>query len=409
MPAIHHCDLAIVGGGLAGGLIALALRKNRPDLDVRIVEGGATLGGNHLWSFFASDVAAADRWLVAPLISYGWTSHGVAFPGHARTLKAAYYSIESERFGRVVGGGVPRGTVMPGRFDQVVRAAMPEGTVMTGRKVLGASARAVVLADGDRIEAGGVIDCRGPSDLKALDLGWQKFLGREFALAEPHPLARPVIMDATVPQADGYRFVYALPFAATRLFVEDTYYSDTPEIDAAALRTRIDGWLAARGIVPETVAREEAGALPVAMGGDFEEYWRSGGNRVAKAGMRAGLFHPVTGYSLPDAVRLARAIADAANLDGTALHELTYGHARRQWQKRGFYRLLSTMLFRAAEPEERYRILERFYRLDAGLIARFYAGQSSLLDCARVLAGKPPVPIGRAWQAIRGQGSKGTA
>jgi lycopene beta-cyclase len=384
MPAIHHCDLAIVGGGLAGGLIALALRKNRPDLDIRIVEGGERLGGNHLWSFFASDVAAADRWLVAPLISYGWASHGVAFPEHARTLKAAYYSIES------------------GRFDQVVRAAMPEGAVMTGRKVLGASARAVVLADGDRIEAGGVIDCRGPSDLKALDLGWQKFLGREFALAEPHPLARPVIMDATVPQTGGYRFVYALPFAATRLFVEDTYYSDTPEIDAAALRGRIGEWLDARGIVTEGVMREETGALPVAMGGDFEVYWRSGGNRVAKGGMRAGLFHPVTGYSLPDAVRLARVIAEANDLSGPALHELTYAHARRAWQRRGFYRMLSTMLFRAAEPEERYRILERFYRLDAGLIARFYAGQSSWFDKARVLAGKPPVPIGRALTAIRG-------
>lgn len=391
MPAIHHCDLAIVGGGLAGGLIALALRKQRPELNLRIIESGERLGGNHLWSFFASDIAAADRWLVAPLISYGWASYDAAFPDHARTLKAPYYSIESER------------------FDRVVRAACPEGTVMSERKVLGASARAVVLADGDRIEAGGVIDCRGPGDLSKLDLGWQKFLGRELALAEPHDMKRPIMMDATVAQLDGYRFVYALPFSPTRLFVEDTYYSDTPEIDADTLRQRTDAWTRARNIAVEAVVREETGVLPVAMGGDFEEYWRSGGNRVAKAGMRAGLFHPVTGYSLPDAVRLARVIADAANLDGTALHELTYGHARRQWQKRGFYRLLSTMLFRAAEPEERYRILERFYRLDAGLIARFYAGQSSLLDCARVLAGKPPVPIGRAWQAIRGQGSKGTA
>lgn len=389
MPAIHHCDLAIVGGGLAGGLIALALRKQRPDLNLRLIEGGERLGGNHLWSFFASDVGAADRWLVAPLISYGWTGYDAAFPGHARTLKAPYYSIESER------------------FDRVVRAAMPEGSVMTGRKVLGASARAVVLADGDRIEAGGVIDCRGPGDLSKLDLGWQKFLGRELALAEPHPLKRPMVMDATVAQTDGYRFVYALPFAATRLFVEDTYYSDSPEIDADALRQRIDAWLRARAIEVETVTREETGVLPVAMGGDFEEYWRSGGNRVAKGGMRAGLFHPVTGYSLPDAVRLARVVADASNLDGTALHELTFGYARRQWQKRGFYRLLSAMLFRAAEPEERYRILERFYRLDAGLIARFYAGQSSLLDRARVLAGKPPVPVGRAWQAIRGQAIRG--
>ncbi len=384
MPAIHHCDLAIVGGGLAGGLIALALRKQRPDLNLRIIEGGERLGGDHLWSFFASDIAPADRWLVAPLISYGWASYDVAFPEHARTLKSPYYSIESER------------------FDRVVRAACPEDIVMSGRKVLGASARAVVLADGDRVEAGGVIDCRGPGDLSKLDLGWQKFLGQELALAEPHDLKRPIVMDATVAQLDGYRFVYALPFSPTRLFVEDTYYSDTPEIDAGALRQRIDAWTRARNIAVEAVPREETGVLPVAMGGDFEEYWRSGGNRVAKGGMRAGLFHPVTGYSLPDAVRLARLVADASNLDGTALHELTYGYARRQWQRRGFYRLLSAMLFRAAEPEERYRILERFYRLDAGLIARFYAGQSSLLDCARVLAGKPPVPIGRAWQAIRG-------
>jgi lycopene beta-cyclase len=385
MPATHHCGLAIVGGGLAGGLIALALRRTRPDLDVRIVEGSGSLGGNHLWSFFASDVAAADRWLVAPLISYGWTGYDVVFPAHGRTLKAGYYSIESER------------------FDAVVRGAMADGAVMTRRKVLGASARAVVLADGDRIEAGGVIDCRGPGDLSKLETGWQKFLGRELELDEPHALKRPIVMDASVAQIDGYRFIYALPFAATRLFLEDTYYSDTPEIDAVAMGARIDAWAQGHGIAVDRVRREESGVLPVAMGGDFEEYWRSGGNRVAKGGMRAGLFHPVTGYSLPDAVRLANLVAGASDLSGTALHDLTLGYARKQWKRRGFYRMLSAMLFRAAEPGERYRILERFYRLDAGLIARFYAGQSSMLDRARMLTGKPPVPIGRAIDAIRGR------
>lgn len=385
MPATNiHCDVAIVGGGLSGGLIALALRKKRPDLDVRIIEGGRSLGGNHLWSFFASDVAPRDRWLVAPLISHGWTGYDVAFPGHARTLKASYYSIESER------------------FDRVVRAAMPKGSVLLRRKVLGTSARQVMLADGSRIEAGGVIDCRGTGDLKLLDLGWQKFLGRELALAEPHHLKRPIIMDATVPQIDGYRFVYALPFAATRLFVEDTYYSDTPDIGRSAIGRRIDAWTQAHGIAVEAVVRDEAGALPVAMGGDFERYWQSGGSRVAKAGMRAGLFHPVTGYSLPDAVRMASLIGEANDLSGAALHDLTHGHAARMWKQRGFYRMLSTMLFRAAEPAERYRILERFYRLDAGLIARFYAGQSNWFDKGRVLAGKPPVPVKRAIAAIRG-------
>ena len=41
------------------------------------------------------------------------------------------------------------------------------------------------------------------------------------------------------------------------------------------------------------------------------------------------------------------------------------------------------MLLKAAEPGERYRVLERFYRLDARLIARFYAANSTLLDRMR--------------------------
>ena len=383
MPALLSCDIAIVGAGLAGGLVTLALKKKHPDLDIRLIEGSDTVGGNHLWSFFASDVADADRWIVAPLISYRWKSYDIAFPAHRRTLNAAYYSIESER------------------LDAVVRAALPEGALMTGRKVLGASPTAVVFADGDRIQAGGVIDARGTGDLGLLELGWQKFLGREFRLAEDHGAPLPMVMDATVKQIDGYRFVYCLPFAATRMFVEDTYYSDTPGLDRAVLSQRIDEYVGARGWQIDQVSREEAGVLPVAMGGDFEEYWRSGGNKVAKAGMRAGLFHPTTGYSLPDAVRTASLIAQATDLSGKALHDLTYGLARSTWRKRGFYRMLDKMLFKAAEPAERYRILERFYRLDPRLIGRFYAGKSTIADKARVLMGKPPVPVGRAIEAIR--------
>ena len=58
------------------------------------------------------------------------------------------------------------------------------------------------------------------------------------------------------------------------------------------------------------------------------------------------------------------------------------------------------MLFRAADPPQRYRVLERFYRLPAPLIARFYAGRSTMVDRARVLTGKPPVAIGRAIRAM---------
>ena len=74
--------------------------------------------------------------------------------------------------------------------------------------------------------------------------------------------------------------------------------------------------------------------------------------------------------------------------------------AAAAWRRQRFYRMLGAMLFRAAEPAERYRIFQRFYRLSPALIARFYASASSGADRLRLLSGRPPVPIGRAIRAI---------
>ena len=378
------CDLAILGGGLAGALAALAVKARHPAMDVRLVEAGTRIGGNHLWSFFGSDVADGDRPLVAPLVAYAWPAYDIAFPAHRRSIGQAYYSIESER------------------LDAAVRRAFPPEALLLGRRVLAASPTAAVLADGDQVEARGVIDARGTGDLHHLELGWQKFVGREIKLEAPHGLDRPIVMDATVEQIDGYRFMYALPFKPKRIFLEDTYYSDTPDLDGPALRVRIDQYAAARGWPTRRVDREEAGVLPVAMGGDFEAYWRSGGKDIAKLGMRAGLFHPTTGYSLPDAIRTASMLAKRRDFSAGALHDATHAHARRAWRARGFYRMLDTMLFKAAEPAERYRVLERFYRLNPRLIGRFYAGTSTVTDKARILTGRPPVPIARAVRALTG-------
>jgi lycopene beta-cyclase len=383
MAQIIRCDVAIAGGGLAGGLIALALAARRPDLSVIVVEETATLGGNHIWSFFDSDVDPRNRWLIDPLVAHSWQGYHVLFPKRRRRLAQAYASVHSER------------------LDAAVRAALPAERVRTGRRILGVGPTALVLEDGTRIEAGGVVDARGAADLSLLDLGWQKFVGQVVRLDAPHRLMRPVVMDATVEQIDGYRFVYLLPMSADTLLIEDTYYSDGPALDRGAIGGRIAAYAVHRGWTIEAVLREESGVLPVALGGDFEAYWRSGGNRVAKAGVRAGLFHPTTGYSLPDAIRTAILIAGLPDLTAPALHDALHGHARAAWASRGFYRLLDKMLFRAAQPMERIRVFERFYGLDAGLIARFYAARSTMFDRMRILAGKPPVPVGRAIAAIR--------
>ncbi|MBV9839979.1 MAG: lycopene beta-cyclase CrtY [Sphingomonadaceae bacterium] len=375
-----RCDLAIVGGGLAGGLIALAARRARPDARVLLIEAGDQLGGNHIWSWFESDIAAADRPLIEGFASAVWDGYDVAFPGYRRTLATGYRSMRSEQ------------------FDAVLRDLLPSDAILTGRAVRALTPTSVTLADGTAIAAGGVIDARGGGDLAALELGWQKFVGVEYRLAAPHGLERPVVMDASVEQIDGYRFIYLLPFAEDCIFIEDTYYSDTPAIDRDALRARIEAYAAGRGWRIAAFLREEAAALPVVLGGDFAKLW--GGDGVAKAGVRAGLFQPMTGYSLPDAVRTASLVATLGDWRGAALHDALRSHARRAWTARGYYRLLGRMLFRAAAPHERRRVFERFYGLDASLIERFYAARSRFADKARILSGRPPVPILRAVKAL---------
>jgi lycopene beta-cyclase len=307
----------------------------------------------------------------------------VAFPALRRTLVGGYNSIESER------------------LDPVVRKALRAERVVTGQGIASLDPGGATLADGTRIEAQGVIDARGFGGAGVLDLGWQKFVGRLLRLARPHGLTRPVIMDATVDQMPGYRFIYVLPFDATRVFVEDTYYSETQAIDAARIGDRIQAYAFARGWDVLEIEREEVAALPIACGGDFDALWPVG-DGVARVGMAAGLFQPMTGYSLPDAVRTASLVAGMADLSSAALPSMLRAHAKAAWGERGFYRLLARMLFRAADPPERYKLLERFYAMDEGLIARFYAGRSTFADKARILIGRPPVPLRRALAALRG-------
>ena len=388
-----QADIAILGGGLAGGLIALALAERQPDLDIVLIEQDEALGGNHVWSFFGPDVAKTDRWLLERLVVKGWRGYDVAFPGYERTLPATYYSVTSERLNYELRQTLPPRAILSGqRVVEVLRQAQDEREME------------VRCADGSRIAAGSVIDARGMRLAGELTGGWQKFAGRLLELEAPHGLERPVVMDATVDQVDGYRFVYCLPFSDREIFVEDTYYSDSSTLDRAEVGHRIDRYCAARGWQVKRTISEEHGVLPVVSGGDFEAFWRATGVGTAKAGTRAGLFHPLTSYSLPHAVRFAAALAARRDFSAESLARFSESHARAEWARADFARRLAKMLFEAAVPHERYKVLERFYRLDNKLIERFYGARSTLADKLRLVSGKPPVPFFRGLGSFLGMG-----
>jgi lycopene beta-cyclase len=188
--------------------------------------------------------------------------------------------------------------------------------------------------------------------------------------------------------------------SADRLLIEDTRYSDLPALDRAQLARDIAAYAAVQGWTIAEVVREETGVLPIALAGDIDAYWAEAETPAADAGMRAALFHPTTGYSLPDATRQAEAIAALPHLTTAAVRATIIGLSKRAWRQRAYYRFLNRMLFRAARPSERYRVLQRFYRLPQPLIERFYAGRANLADKLRILAGKPPVPIHRALACL---------
>ena len=375
--------LIIAGGGLAGCLAALALAERRPDVDLLVIEETKHFGGNHVWSFFDGDVAGRDLWLIEPLVGRRWSDHEVRFPNRLRTLDFGYNSVKSAD------------------LDLRMRSTLAPERWRLGSRIVELGPNHVTLASGERCEAEAVIDARGAGTRPKLDLAWQKFVGLTCRFERDHGVARPVIMDARVEQDDGYRFVYSLPFSATELLVEDTYYSTSPVLDVPLVRCRVGSHLRRRGLEPAEILSQEAGVLPILLGGRLDDLWSASDPPVARLGLRGGFFHPTTGYSLPDAVRNAVLLTEQAEIRSDTLHAVYRGRAATLWQQRRFYQKLNRMLFRAAEPRRRYRVLEHFYRLPEPLIARFYAGRLTALDKLRILSGRPPVPPGRAMTALR--------
>jgi lycopene beta-cyclase len=352
----------------------------------------AALGGNHRWSWFASDLSPAGAALLAPLRTTRWGGYEVRFPGFARTLDTPYNSLASAD------------------FDQALRRELPAGAIVTGRRIDALDARGIDFEGGERIEARAVIDARGLEGAPHLEGGWQVFLGRRLRTARPHGLDRPIVMDAAVDQHGSCRFVYTLPLGADELFVEDTYYDASPALDRSALSARIDRYCAAHGWAGDPLDFE-TGVLPVITGGDFAAFQaahRTPG--VAAIGARGGFVHPLTSYTLPFAVETALAIAAEADLAGPQLAALVEARARAHWRQTRFYRRLARMMFGAGAPEQRWRAFALVYGLPRPLVERFYAARSTHADRARILCNRPPVPVLGAVRALfLPHGGRGTA
>lgn len=354
----------IAGGGLAACLAALAMARLRPEVPLLIVEESERFGGEGFHNFADAELGQDGAELIGPLALERWPGFYVAFPGFSRKLKAEWAGFAAADIHRAMVE-----TLTPKQYK-------------LGVKVVAVREDALVLDGGETIKAQGAIDARGAASLSTLDLLYEARLERAYRLAAPHRVDWPVLIDATVDQAGGLRFMQCVPLSQERLIVADVCVSERGQPDERA-GERLDAYLAARGWKNRKTEASHARVRPLPVGGDFAAFWRLGGARVAKLGLRGGFVNPLTGRTIADAVRTARLLAEQRDFTGTMLHDLFEAEAKQLWKKREFQRTIAGALAKAA-PEDRRALLERLYRLEPGLIARLQSDQLGLIERMRV-------------------------
>ena len=356
--------ILIAGGGLAGSLAALAMARHRPEVPVLLVEERETFGGDGYRLFADAELSKEGSALVAPLAVDRWPGAYAAFPGLARKLK-----------GELAGFGAED-------LHRAVTQALDPKSCRLGTRVVAVREDALVLDGGETIKAEGAIDARGAANLSTLALLHQTRLERDYRFPAPHRVDRPVLIDATMSDGGGLRYFECIPLSEVRLLVAEVAISERVQPDEEAGK-RIAAYVKARGWARPRASGERSVTRPLPFGGDFAAFWRLGGARAAKLGLRGGFVHPFTGREIGDAAETALLLASQRDFSGNALHDLFEDEAKQVWKEREFLRGVMASLV-AGAPEQRRARLERLYRLDPGIIQRLQADRLGLVDRWRV-------------------------
>ncbi|MFA5583397.1 MAG: lycopene cyclase family protein, partial [Bacteriovoracaceae bacterium] len=205
-------DCIIVGGGLSGSLLFYGLKATHPNIKVLLLEKDSKLGGNHTWCFHEDDINNYNNNWIRDLISKSWDSYEVIFPRYHRILKSSYHSIQSNKL-----------------HDLLINKYSDSISLNSDISFLGENE--VKFISGDTLKAHCVVDARGWKKTESIPSGYQKFVGLDIKLKRPHGLSGVRLKDARVEQIDGYRFVYVLPWSEDEVLVEDTYYSNSSELN----------------------------------------------------------------------------------------------------------------------------------------------------------------------------------
>ncbi len=368
-------DVLVLGAGPAGLAVAAALL----DRGLRVGLVAPDLGDGPpawrptycAWEDELAEVGHAD------VVDQRWPGAVASFGGGRRhDLDRAYARVDKAR----LAARLAARAAAAARFPTTVRGATHHATHTE-----------LALADGT-VAAAVVIDATGqPSALLRPPSrpapAFQTAVGRHLDGPTPWPADRAVLMDfdpAPLGADDAPpTFLYVLPLADGRVFVEETALAARPAVPADLLRARLDRRLAALGVRAPADPQEEW--VSITMGGAIPA-----DPRVLGFGAAAGMVHPATGYLLPRVLGAADRLADAvvAGLSDGPARAVAAGwdalwppdrRARRALYRFGLEALL------AMDPPTTRAFFDAFFRLPAADWAGYLSDRHPAPALRRVL------------------------
>lgn len=369
----------VLGAGCAGLSFCYYLLEAGVEEPILVLDQKGGFADDRTWCFW--DVEPTPFSHLAVKLWDSWSLHAEGATVVHHTDRYPYRCVTAADF-----------------YEHALEAIAARGnvTLRLGEAVEGYKAhggRVYVSTDAATYTARHVLDARGlPPGSPVFDEArreavWvpQKFLGLRLRTREPvFDPAVCTLMDFSVSQDRGLRFVYVLPFTGREALVENVYLSEA-RVSPEEHRAELAGYLVEKlALSPDAyvVDGEERGYIPMT---DYR-FPRRLGEGVYTVGMLGGETRPSTGYTFLRIQRYCRALAGylaaGRKFSGNV-------HARR-------YEVLDAVFLRFMR---RYpaRCPGVYRRMFAGVppdaLIRFLTERSTPLDELRLVGAMPKMPF----------------
>lgn len=308
--ALKHYDYTIVGAGASGLWLAMAMRNAGVTTakSLHIAERDPDKGDDRTWCYWAKEPIFPGH-----KKEEVWSSMTRPDAPERRTQIAPYryFHVRSSDFYAYAEKMLSDGADITRTVEDVISVKETEACVQVRTSEREFTAGQVFLS-APPAHRKGLPDLKtflGGSRPEAPELV-QSFSGRRLKTnSDTFDPGTATLMRFDVPQGDGTRFLYVLPFSEREALVELTSFGTAPLTSAEAAPV-IDRFMRKLNVA-YTVGEEETAVIPMSARFDMLRRKLPASTRIIYIGTPAGALKPTTGYAFKRAEAYARRLAEA--------------------------------------------------------------------------------------------------